>query len=135
MRPLIVVIGILFCTFSCADDDTSFNRLEASDILGLWEIESRGINDISSTEAFCCESLLLSEDSNLSDLKGTYSYDYGSVTNGTFELNTENSTIVFRSENDTENIFNYTIEDNLLEIYFFDENDRNWSRYSKNVSN
>lgn len=135
MRPLIVVIGILFCTFSCADDDTSFNRLEASDVLGLWEIESRGINYISSTEAFCCESLLLLEDSNLSDLKGTYSYDYGTVTNGIFELNLENSTIMFRSENDNEDIFNYTIEDNLLEIYFFEENDRNWSRYSKTDTN
>ena len=135
MRPLLVLIVLLFFTFSCADDETSLNPLEDSGVLGLWEIESRGINNVSSTEAFCCESILLSEDTNLNDLKGTYYYDYGTVTNGTFELNVDNSTILFRSEDDTEDTFNFTIEDDLLEIYFFVENDRNWSRYSKTNNN
>lgn len=135
MRNAFILFGLLFLVLSCSDDDKILNRLEATGILGFWEVESRGVNDISSTEAFCCESFLFMDDSNLSDLKGTYTYDHGKVTTGTFELNIDDSSLRFRTQNGTDNELSYNLEGERLEIYYFEDDDRIWTVYSKSGSN
>ncbi|WP_426430262.1 hypothetical protein ACPX19_12085 [Winogradskyella sp. HB-48] len=128
---LLFFIAILI--ISCNNDDSNTsNPLIETGLIGDWEISGRGINNISSLEALCCETLSFSDDDNEEDLNGSYVFDeYGTITNGTYTVSSENSTITYTTESNITNIIEFTVNNDVLEIWYFDENGRNWTTYNK----
>ncbi|MCB0398899.1 MAG: hypothetical protein KDD26_04605 [Winogradskyella sp.] len=129
---LVFFIAILL--ISCSDDDSNTsNPLTEIGLIGDWEISGRGINNITSLEELCCETLSFSDDDNKEDFNGSYIFDQnGIITNGIFTVSVENSTITYTTENNNTNIIEFTINNDVLEIWYFDDdNGRNWTTYNK----
>ena len=139
MKKIDTLLTILICVLmmNCTNDDSnpSTETLENTGVLGRWDVNARGINNITSGEAFCCETLELMDDTNPSDLRGKYIYDYGTITNGTFSVDLENSVFTFTTENEHTNTLFFNLDSNLLEVWTFENNERIWTIYTKGTDN
>lgn len=131
-------LGIFILTLlltNCSNDDENIsNPLVELGLIGDWEINGRGINNISSLEALCCETLNFSDDENTRDWRGLYRFNdsSGIVIIGSFNLNDEDGIIEFMTENNTTNSLEYNLNDNVLEVWHFDdEGGRHWTTYIK----
>ena len=126
-----------FLLFSCSDDDPlPPDPLEATHVLGIWEINFREINGISPLVVVCCEFITLEADENTQDLTGTFSFrDDFSENEGTFTVDTANETIIFDLQ--TRNlIYSFTLSASLQTLTFeYEEEDasyrEDWVRISK----
>lgn len=118
---------------SCDNNDSNTsNPIVETGLIGEWEIIGRGINNISSLEALCCETLSFLDDGNERDLNGLYIFnEHGIITNGSFTVNLEENTIEYTTENSDTTILEFTINNSILEIWYFDDNNRNWTTYLK----
>ncbi|MUU77389.1 hypothetical protein [Winogradskyella endarachnes] len=128
-----VLFFILFscCFFGCSDDDSNNYPLENTGILGEWEISMRGIDNTSTAEIVCCESLIFSDNDTKNDLIGYYTYIYSGENYGSFNLDTDNTTITFASENGNINTETYLITENTLELWYYENEHRHWEIYTK----
>lgn len=126
---LVVLLSV--CLYSCSDDDSNFNALQESGIIGEWEINGKGINQIVSTESFCCETLIFTEDDNENDLKGNYIYSLNGETYGDFIIDTESNLITVTTENGNSNTEAYVLNENTLELWYYENENRYWSLYRK----
>jgi hypothetical protein len=101
--------------FQCeSDDPVPFDNLDATGLLGSWEIQDEIINgNISDMLPKCCEFLEFDPDDNITDSKGllTYTDSQGLVNSGTFEVNLDNQTILFIDDENDEFIFDFSIND------------------------
>lgn len=133
------ILGALLSFFliNCSNDDsnTMSESLESIDVLGRWEVSARGTNNVTSAEAFCCETLELMDDSNPQDLKGIFSYDYGTITNGTFTVDLNDDVFIFTTEDDTTNSLYFNRDADQLEVWTFEGENRNWTTYNKTSDN
>jgi|GEM_PF-6070330 len=128
---LLLLITILIT--SCDTDDTSTsNPLIKTGLIGEWEIIGRGINNVSSLEALCCETLSFSDDDNKRDLHGSFVFEeHGVITNGSYTVNLEENTIDYAAENSDTISLGFIINNFTLEVWYFDDNNRNWTTYIK----
>ncbi|MDT0557658.1 hypothetical protein RM697_03315 [Ichthyenterobacterium sp. W332] len=127
---VLILVSILI---SCSDDDVTINPLSNSGLLGEWEISSRGINNVSSLEALCCETIMFMEDSNINDTKGNYTFDdsNGIITNGVFTIDVNNNILLYTTENNNSYTQEYSLNSDVLEVWYFEEGDRYWTQYFK----
>ena len=118
---------------SCDTDDNNIsNPLIETGLIGEWEIIGRGINNVSSLEALCCETLSFLDDDNERDLNGSFIFDeHGIITNGSFTINLEENTIDYSTENSDTITLEFTINNSILEVWYFDDNNKNWTTYIK----
>ncbi|WP_299336159.1 hypothetical protein [uncultured Psychroserpens sp.] len=139
MKKIVTLLSTLACVlmFNCSNDDSNSNSetLESTGVLGRWEVNARGINNITSGEAFCCETLELIDDTNPSDLRGRYSYDFGTLTNGTFSVDPENDVFTFTTENENTDTLFFSIDSNILEVWTFENSNRIWTSYTRGTDN
>ena len=128
---------ILFFTLiltGCSNNNNeNSNPLSNTGLIGDWEISGRGINNVSSLEAVCCETIKFIDDANTHDFRGTYIFNdsSGVVTNGIFTVDSDNGAIAYTTENDNTYILEYSLNSNVLEVWFFDGGNRNWTTYIK----
>ena len=133
LRISLLFLITLLITSCNTDDTNTSNPLIETGLIGEWKIIGRGINNISSLEALCCETLSFLDDDNERDLNGLYIFDeHGIITNGSFKVNLENSTITYTTENNNSDIIQFTLNNEVLEVWYFDDdNGRNWTTYNK----
>lgn len=92
----IISFTFLFC-LSC-----SYDKLKSSELIGLWEIESRQLVNHNSNNKLCCEYLEFFSDSNTKDLKGKYSlFNKKKEASGVFQVSSSNQFIDFQLKNST----------------------------------
>jgi hypothetical protein len=126
---LIFSLSVISCG---TEDSNASNPLIETGLIGEWEIIGRGINNISSLEALCCETLSFLDDDNERDLNGLYIFDeHGIITNGSFTVNLEESTIDYATGNSDTTTLEFTINNSILEVWYFDDDNRNWTTYLK----
>lgn len=126
---LIFTLSVISCG---TEDSNASNPLIETGLIGEWEIIGRGINNISSLEALCCETLSFLDDDNERDLNGLYIFDeHGIITNGSFTINLEESTIDYATGNSDTTTLEFTINNSILEVWYFDDDNRNWTTYLK----
>jgi hypothetical protein len=105
----------LLMAFQCESDDTAvFDHLDATGLLGRWEIQDEIINgNITDMIPKCCKFLKFNPDDDISDNQGllTYTDSQGLVNSGTFEVNLDNQTILFIDNENDEFIFDFSIND------------------------
>lgn len=129
---LLFLITTLLITNCDTDENNVSNPLIETGLIGEWEIIGRGINNVSSLEALCCETLSFSDDDNKRDLNGLFVFDEHSViTNGSYTVNLEENTIDYAAENSDTISLALTINNSILEVWYFDDNNRNWTTYIK----
>ena len=127
---LLILVPILT---NCSDDDAPINPLINSGLLGEWEISARGINNVSSTEALCCETIKFMEDSNERDSIGKYTFNdtSGIITDGVFTLDIENNRLLYTTENNNSYTQEYSLNTNVLEVWYFENGNRIWTQYDR----
>lgn len=126
---LIFALSVISCD---TEDNSNSNPLIEIGLIGEWEIIGRGINNISSLEALCCETLSFFDDNNERDLNGSYIFDeHGIITNGSFTVNLEENTIDYATGNSDTTTLEFTINNSILEVWYFDDDNRNWTTYLK----
>ncbi|MHA7842559.1 MAG: hypothetical protein ACX93I_04515 [Winogradskyella sp.] len=126
---LIFSLSVISCG---TEDSNASNPLIETGLIGEWEIIGRGINNISSLESLCCETLSFLDDDNERDLNGLYIFDeHGIITNGSFTVNLEESTIDYATGNSDTTTLEFTINNSILEVWYFDDDNRNWTTYLK----
>lgn len=132
-RIIYLLVASFLLTMSCSNDDNTTNPLSETGLIGTWGINGKGINNVSSIEAICCETLIFSEDSNIRDFNGNYEFDQsvGVTTNGTFVVDTLNNTILFTTENGLTSSLEFSLVNDILEVWFFNDSGRNWTSYNK----
>jgi hypothetical protein len=129
---LSLLLFLLLITSCDTDDNNTLNPLIETGLIGEWEIIGRGINNISSLEALCCETLSFLDDDNKRDLNGLYIFDeHGIITNGSFTINLDENTINYTTENSDTSTLKFTINNSVLEVWYFDNSNRNWTTYVK----
>ncbi len=132
LRISLLFLTTLLITNCDTNDTNTSNPLIETGLIGEWEIIGRGINNVSSLEALCCETLSFSDDDNERDLNGLYIFDeHGIITNGSFTINLEENTIVYSTENSDTITLEFTINNSILEVWYFDDNNRIWTTYIK----
>lgn len=111
---LMLFLPILI-SFQCGNNDPiPFDNLDASGLLGRWEIANEVTNGvISDMLPKCCEFLEFNPDDNISDFKGLliHTDSQGLVNSGTFELDIANKTILFIDDDNDEFTFVYSVDD------------------------
>lgn len=130
-NPFLYLTLLSFCFFACSDDDSENNLLQDTGIIGEWEITMRGIDNTSTTEVVCCESLIFTDNGSENDLIGDYTFIYNGENYGSFILDTENNTITLTSESGNINTQTYLITENTLEFWYYENEYRHWSTYTK----
>ena len=130
-KPFLFFTLFSFCFFGCSDDDSENYRLQDTGIIGEWEISMRGIDNTSTTDVVCCESLIFTDNGTENDLIGYYTFIYNGENNGSFILDTENTTITLTSESGNINTETYLIAENTLELWYYENEYRHWSIYTK----
>ena len=132
LRISLLFLTTLLITNCDTNDTNTSNPLIETGLIGEWEIIGRGINNVSSLEALCCETLSFSDDDSERDLNGLYIFDeHGIITNGSFTINLEENTIVYSTENSDTITLEFTINNSILEVWYFDDNNRIWTTYIK----
>ena len=125
---LVLSLAIMTVFTSCEKDEGNDNiepsdNLEQFGMFGNWKLDSREINGISSLAVECCDYIEFKTDSNLTDLKGLFRANgVGYETNGVFELDTLNETIVL-SYDDKQKVFGIQISDNRIVFSYLENND------------
>ncbi|NRD20295.1 lipocalin family protein [Winogradskyella eckloniae] len=122
---------ISICFYSCSNDNSEPNPLINTGIIGEWKINSRGIDNTSSTEVVCCETLIFTDNDNDKDYIGYYTFIYEEEYYGAFTLNTENNTIAFTNGNGNINTETFSLTDNTLELWYYENENRHWTIYTK----
>ncbi|WP_431107670.1 hypothetical protein [Winogradskyella poriferorum] len=126
---LIFVLSIISCG---TEDNNTSNPLIDTGLVGNWEISGRGINNLSSLEALCCETLSFLDDDNERDLSGLYIFDeQGIITNGTFLVDLESNIIEYTAESSNTKTLEFNINNDVLEVWFYDGTNRHWTTYNK----
>ncbi|APY07007.1 hypothetical protein BWZ20_01250 [Winogradskyella sp. J14-2] len=132
MRLLIFFFMPILILSCDNDNDGTINPLIETGLIGEWEINGRGTNNVLSLEVFCCETLTFLDDNNLRDLIGSYTFNQqGVVTNGIFTVNAEENTIEYFTENNNMNSVAYSVNNNTLEVWYLEGTNRNWTTYNK----
>ena len=123
---LVLLVPFLMA-FQCeGNDPAAFDNLDASGLLGSWEIQDEIINgNISDMIPKCCEFLEFDPDDDITDSKGllTYIDSQGLVISGTFEVDFDNQTILFIDDDNDEFLFEFSVDDsqNNLTIDFMED--------------
>ncbi|WP_179337735.1 hypothetical protein [Winogradskyella ludwigii] len=126
----------LLCLFSCNDNSNDIIPLQESSIMGQWLINSKGINNLTSTESICCEFIIFTEDDEDEDEDDddsnilTGNYNFNGDTYGTFSMDLNNNTITRITENGNSYTQEYLITVNSLELWYYEGVDRYWVKYS-----
>lgn len=132
LRISLLFLITLLVTNCDNDDNNILNPLIETGLIGEWEIIERGINNVSSLEALCCETLSFLDDDNERDLNGSFIFDeHGVITNGSYSINLEENTIEYTAENSDTSTLKFTINNSILEVWYFDDNNRIWTTYIK----
>jgi len=109
-----LALAPLLMAFQCeSDDSSSFDSLEATGLLGRWEIQDEIINDaISDMIPKCCEFLEFNPDDNIRDSIGflTYTDSQDVVNTGVFEVDLNNQSILFTDDESDEFIFEFEVD-------------------------
>ncbi len=117
MRNQIFILLLASSLMACqreGNDPAPFDSLEATGILGRWEIQDEIINgNISDMIPKCCEFLEFDPDDNVTDNKGllTNTDSHGLMNSGTFEVDFNNRTIVFIDDDSDEFTFEFSVDD------------------------
>ena len=131
-RELIGSILLSFFLVNCSADDSVDNPLVKTGLIGKWEINGLGINTISSLEALCCQTLILTDDANNKDSTGLFVSETEVTTKGVFTVNLSNNTILFTTENGNTDKFEFSLDSNdYLEVWYFEGDNRHWTGYEK----
>ncbi|WP_243471857.1 hypothetical protein [Winogradskyella sp. MH6] len=126
---LIFVLSVISCG---TEDNNTSNPLIDTGLVGNWEISVQGINNLSSLEALCCETLSFLDDDNERDLSGLYIFDeQGIITNGTFLVDLESNIIEYTTESSNTKTLEFNINNDVLEVWFYDGTNRHWTTYNK----
>ncbi|MAB48885.1 MAG: hypothetical protein CMC05_09665 [Flavobacteriaceae bacterium] len=126
---LIFVLSVISCG---TEDNNAYNPLIDTGLVGNWEISGRGINNLSSLEALCCETLSFLDDDNERDLSGIYIFDeQGIITNGAFIVDLESNIIEYTTESSNTKTLEFNINNDVLEVWFYDGTNRHWTTYNK----
>ena len=132
LRTSLLFLITLLITNCNTDENNISNPLIETGLIGEWEIIGRGINNVSSLEVLCCETLSFSDDDNKRDLNGSFVFEeHGVVTNGSYTVNLEENTINYAAENSDTISLGFVINNFTLEVWYFDDNNRNWTTYIK----
>lgn len=123
----------LLMAFQCeSDNPTSFDSLEATGLLGRWEIQDEIINGvISNMIPKCCEFLEFNPDDNIRDSIGflTYSDSQDIVNSGIFEVDLNNQSILFIDDESDEFKFEFAVDDSLENLTVdFTEDETNYTQ-------
>jgi len=109
-----LVLAPLLMAFQCeSDDPSSFDSLEATGLLGRWEIQDEIINGaISDMIPKCCEFLEFNPDDNIRDSIGflTYTDSQNIVNTGVFEVDLNNQSILFTDNESDEFAFEFEVD-------------------------
>lgn len=126
---LIFALSIISCG---TEDNNTSNPLIDTGLVGNWEISGRGINNLSSLESLCCETLSFLDDDNERDLSGLYIFDeQGIITNGTFLVDLESNIIEYTTESSNTKTLEFNLNNDVLEVWFYDDTNRHWTTYNK----
>ncbi|MBU2940806.1 hypothetical protein KO494_14755 [Lacinutrix sp. C3R15] len=110
-----IILAPFLMAFQCeSDDPSSFDNLEATGLLGRWEIQDEIINgSISDMTPKCCEFLEFNLDDNIKDTIGflTYTDSQDVVNIGVFEVELNNQSIIFTDEESDEFTFEFEVDD------------------------
>jgi hypothetical protein len=119
---IIVLLVSIFLIASCSKNEPAqYDALEGTGLLGKWEIQKTIVDGIADLSAECCTFIEFNKDSHPDDLKGDFrSYGVGYETNGIFEVNTVNRTILF-DYNNKQRSYVFDIEENLLALSYEDD--------------
>jgi hypothetical protein len=118
----LILIVLILLTAGCSKNEPApYDALEETGLLDRWEIQKTIVDGIADLSAECCTFIEFNKDSHPDDLKGDFrSYGVGYETNGIFEVNTVNLTILF-DYNNKQRSYGFDIEENLLALSYEDE--------------
>ena len=135
MRNQIFILLLVSSLMACqreGNDPGPFDSLEATGILGRWEIQDEIINgNISDMIPKCCEFLEFDPDDNIADNKGllTNTDSQGLINSGTFEVDFDNQTILFIDDDNDEFAFEFSVDDSKENLTIdFTENGTNFTQ-------
>ena len=117
MRKQLTILLLVSSLMACqreGNDPAPFDSLEATGILGRWEIADEVMNGvISDMLPRCCEFLEFIPDDNIGDYKGllTHTDSQGLINSGTFEVDIANLTILFIDDDNDEFSFDFSVDD------------------------
>ena len=117
MRNEVIMLLLVLSLMACqreGNDPAPFDSLEATGILGRWEIANEVMNGVISDMLLrCCEFLEFIPDDNIGDDKGllTSTDSQGLVNSGIFEVDIANQTILFIDDGNDEFTFEYSVDD------------------------
>lgn len=118
---LLLLVGLLGATGCEKEAIQPTENLSSLGILGVWKFEKQLIDGIASLAVECCDYIAFEEDDLPDDLKGAFrSYGVGYETTGTFEVNTQDQTMLFEY-NARQKTYEYRLEDSTLTFMYRDK--------------
>lgn len=110
-------ISIIVVTLTSCSKENPGQELDALQQIGIpgqWKLEIRLVNGITNLAVKCCDYIDLKTNDQPNDLKGNFtSTGSGYETNGTFELDTIENTILFEFKN-KQLLYSYQLDGNVL---------------------
>lgn len=130
---LFLILIPFLMAFQCESDlPAPYDNLNSLGLLGTWEIQNEIINgNLSDIIPRCCEFIEFYADDDITDNKGLYFQNdsQGTVSNGTFEVDLSNLTIVFIDDNNVEFVVAFTMDDTQQDLTLeFTEDDTNYTQ-------
>lgn len=116
MRNQIFILLLIFSLMACqkeGNEPAPFDSLEATGILGHWEIQDEVINgNISDMIPKCCEFLDFEPDDNITDNQGllTITDSQGLINSGEFEVDLDNQNILFTDDDNDQFTFEFSVD-------------------------
>jgi hypothetical protein len=135
MKKQAILLLLLSSLMACqreSNEPATFDNLEATGILGRWEIAHEVMNGvISDMLPMCCEFLEFMPDDNIGDYKGllTFSDSQGLINSGTFRVDIANQMILFIDDDNDKFTFRYSVDNSQEYLTVeFTENGLNYTQ-------
>ncbi|MFO7719320.1 MAG: hypothetical protein R6W85_02625 [Gillisia sp.] len=119
---ILLFIFMILLTSCDKDQVEQIDNLEQTGVLGMYKLETRIVNGISSLAIECCDYIEFKTDSEPGDLKGVFrAFGVGYETNGVFELNPSTNTIQFEY-NDTQTSYGFKSLEDVITFTYSEDN-------------
>ena len=121
---LFTMAMVLFSGCEKADEAPGqVKKLDATGILGTWEIQTYTANGITDMSIHCCEFTEFIDDDQPGDYNGLYkTYGPGYESNGIFTIDPDSSILVFGDSTD-QTVYDYQIQNDNLTVYYTEDGD------------